>query len=47
MDNAVGASSSSNSSLSSTFNLCLSNQSDTYRKEEPETYDDSKGDIAE
>jgi hypothetical protein len=45
MDNAVGT--SSNSSLSSIFNLGPYNQSDTYTKEDPETYHNSKGDIAD
>ncbi len=46
MDNAAGASCSSNSSLSSTFPR-PSNQSNTYRIEEPEIYDNSKGDIVD
>ncbi|MFL6347531.1 MAG: hypothetical protein ACJ72X_04475 [Nitrososphaeraceae archaeon] len=48
MDNAVGSSSSSSDSkLSSTFNLSPYNQRDTHIIEESESHYNSKGDIAE
>jgi predicted transcriptional regulator len=45
--NTAAASSSSNSSLSPTFNFVTWNQSDVYRIEESENFHDSKGDIAD
>ena len=32
---------------SSTFNVCLDNQSDIFREEDPGNYHNSKGDIAD
>ena len=47
INTAPAASSSSNSSLSPTFNFVTWNQSDVYRIEESENFHDSKGDIAD